>query len=782
MVKRKDIVLSTVPWLMAMVLVLFCATQSVVAQSAYLDETKPIELRITDLISRMTLEEKIGQINMPIIRPMVEEGMTEDEAIEQFIKGELVEGMGPGGGFFAYARRVKEGAREQATRINKWQRMAMESNRLKIPLLLIEEGTHGAMFPGATIYPEGPSIGSTWNMDLVEDIYTQAAREARGVGTHALNTIVIEPIRDPRLGRNEEAYSEDPYMCAEIAKAIVDGTQGDDLTAPDRVIASFCHFPGQAQPMSGLERGAMEISERTLRKVFLPPWVAGLREKGALSVMATYPAINDKPAHASEWINTTILREELGFEGIVLCEGGGIGTVIYEKVVHDMKEAGVVNLKAGVDVGIWWEEGYMGLLKESIEEGLVSMDLLDRAVRRVLRVKYRLGLFENPYVDVDRAVKVSHTAEHQQTALQTAREGIVLLKNEDNMLPLNKNVGSVAVIGPNADHEINQMGDYTVSDYTQDIVTVLDGIRAAVPSASVDYVKGCNVIGDEVNEIDQAIRAAEQAEVAVLVIGESTWGAGDTPPTDGEGYDVASLDLTGMQQDLVKAIYDTGTPTVVVLINGRPLSTRWIAENIPAVVEAWLPGEKGGTAVAEVLFGDYNPDGRMPITVPRHSGQLPSYYNYGPAKEYWINDGWGDAYVDMPATPLYHFGHGLSYTSFEYSNLQIGPDNPGPGTTMTISVDVQNTGDRRGGEVVQLYINDVISSMTTPVIELKGFEKIWLDPGENQTVTFTLTPDMFAMLDQSMEWVVEPGAFEVMVGHASNDIRLRGEFEVVKKM
>jgi beta-glucosidase len=659
--------------------------------------------------------------------------------------------------------------------INKWQKMAIEESRLGIPLLLIEEGTHGAMFPGATIDPEGLSLGSTWNMDLIGEVYSQAGHEARSIGTHVLNTIVIEPIRDPRLGRNEEAYSEDPFLSSCIARAIVKGMQGTDLTSPEKAIVSFCHYPGQSAPVSGLERGAMEISERILREVFLPPFETGIKEGGALSVMATYPSIDGMPAHGSYNIMTKILREELGFEGIVQCEGGGIGILIYEKIVPGMKEAGIWNINAGVDVGIWFEEGFMGMLKESVEEGLVSMAVLDRAVRRVLYVKYRLGLFENPYVDGEEASRVMHKDKHKATALQAAREGIVLLKNENNLLPLDKNIKSVAVIGPNADDQINQLGDYTTNNVLQEVVTVLEGIKGKVSShTKVSYVRGCEVIGDEINEISTAAEAAKGSDIAIVVLGESC----KRPGTVGEGYDVASLDLTGLQEDLLKAVYETGTPTVVVLINGRPLSIRWAAENIPAIVEAWSCGEQGGDAVADVLFGDHNPEGRLPITFPRHSGQLPVYYNYKPSKDYWINHGWGTAYADMPATPLWEFGFGLSYTTFEYSNLKITPGKTGPAGKVNVSVDIKNTGEREGKEVVQLYINDVISSMSTPVKELKGFEKVSLSQGEKKTVTFTLTPHHLSFLDKHLERVVEPGVFEVMVGSSCEDIRLKGEFEV----
>ncbi|MCK4965557.1 glycoside hydrolase family 3 C-terminal domain-containing protein, partial [bacterium] len=473
-----------------------------------------------------------------------------------------------------------------------------------------------------------------------------AAKEARAVGIHNICTLVIEPNRDPRMGRNEEAYSEDTYLTSLVARAIVEGAQGDDISASDKVIATLCHFPGQSQAVSGLEFGPMEMSERSLREVFLPPWEEGITNCGALGVMATHPsidALDGLPAHASKRLLTNVLREELGFKGVVLGEGNSIRTILWKKVAATQQEAGILAINAGLDVSISLEPGYMEDMIKSVREGKVPMELIDRAVRRILRMKFQLGLFENPYVDPDKAEKMRYTAEHQELAVQSAREGIVLLKNDNNLLPLKKDIKTIAVIGPNADDERNQLGDYTPSYILQDIVTVLDGIKDKVSSRTkVVYVKGCDIIGGKTDEIKKAARAAGNADAAVVVVGESI-------KTVGEKRDVANLDLTGMQQNLIKAVYKTGTPTVVVLINGRPLSTRWTSENIPAIVEAWNCGEKGGHAVADVLFGDYNPSGRLAITIPRHSGQLPVYYNYKPSKAQRMEQG----YVDMSASPLY---------------------------------------------------------------------------------------------------------------------------------
>ncbi len=445
----------------------------------------------------------------------------------------------------------------------------------------------------------------------------------------------------------------------------------------------------------------------------------------------------------------------------------------------DQKEAGVLALNAGVDVGISYEDAYQKPLLESVREGLVSEDLVDRAVGRILKQKFRLGLFEKPFVDVKQAEAIVHKREHQQTAYQAAREAIVLLKNENQLLPLSKDIKSIAIIGPNTDHEKNLLGDYTSINVTQDIITILDGIKSKVgTSAIVRYVRGCNVIGDELNEIEQAVEAARQSDVAIVVVGENEWRTPGKRGTVGEGYDAATLELTGMQQELVQAVYNTRTPTVVVLVNGRPLATRWIAQHVPAILEAWCPGEKGGAAVADVLFGDYNPSGHLPVTIPRHVGQLPVYYNYPPSKKYWLENAWGKPYVDMDPSPLYAFGHGLSYTTFKYSDLEITPSQTGPGGKVNIGMTITNSGNRAGADVVQLYINDPISSVSTPVKELKGFKKVWLEPGHSTKVQFELGPKHLFLVNRHLSKVVEPGEFKVMIGHSSDEIVLLGTFNI----
>ncbi|MGO8814284.1 MAG: glycoside hydrolase family 3 C-terminal domain-containing protein [Terriglobia bacterium] len=754
----------------------------------YLDPKRPVDERVDDLISRMSLKEKVGQLNLPafFVDKLGKDIPSKMEACKKFAAGTYTEEIGPGGGFFGLAGQLlPEGARQQAESFNELQKIALTQTRLKIPLMEDEEGTHGAMFPGATVFPEGLAVGSSFDLDLVKAIYAADAAEARAVGVHMLSTLVMETLRDPRMGRNEEAYTEDPYLYMRIGEAIVRATQGYAISAPDKVIAVLTDFPTQSEPASGLERGAIEVSERSLRENFLPPWIGAITKAGGLGVMAGYPEVEDVPAHASvKWMND-VLRQEIGFKGIVESEGDGFATLQYEHIVPTQKEAGALALRAGVDLDITYEPAYMGPLVENVEEGRVPMALVDRAVRRVLEQKFRLGLFENPYVNVAHAVHVVHSQANQDLALRAGREGIVLLKNDKNLLPLKKDLKSVAVIGPNADDVMNQLGDYSPIKVLQHVTTMIEGIRAAVSSQTkVSYVRGCEITGDDKSGFAEAVKAAKGSDVAIVMVGERQHGTNvggrQEGPTDGEGHDVASLDLSGVQEDLIQAVVATGTPTVVVLINGRPLSTRWTAAHVPALVEAWEPGERGGEAVADVLFGNYNPSGRLAISVPRHSGQLPVYYNFKPSKAYWTDEGWSHlkGYVDMPGTPLYPFGYGLSYTNFEYSNLRVDPAEVHPGGEARVTLDVKNTGGRAGVETVQLYIHEKYAPVSTPVKQLRGFERVALDPGETKTVTLKLIPEDLQLLDIDMHWRVVPGDFEIMVGRSSADLPLQGRLKV----
>lgn len=779
-VKTKHFWLSAIAIFGAMMLFVGCHTDNP-GMPVYKGPNQPIDKRVDDLLSRMTLEEKLGQLNMPVNNRLdgnPDDGKEDIELARQnakkFAAGTYIKGIGPGGGFFTPSGYFDTTA-QQAAFHNELQKIAVEETRLGIPLMMIEEGTHGLMASGATIFPEGPAIGSSWNLELVKKIYAATAKETRAIGSHQICTIVIELLRDPRLGRNMEGYTEDPYLGSAIAESIVKGSQGENIAENDKAVVVLSHFPGQGESLAGLERYPMEVSERALRSLYLPPWVAGIKKAGALGVMPMHPAMDGVSTHASKKLLTALLREELGFQGIAVSEGRGILTIKREKVVSSLKEAGAMAIEAGVDVSISSYDEYLGLMKENVQEGIVSEETIDTAVRRILRLKFLMGLFESPFIDVEKAVQIVRNEGHQQLALEAAREGIVLLKNEKNLLPLSREIKSIAVIGPNAHHELNLLGDYFKKPVTQDVVTILEGIKSKVSEdAKISYVKGCNVVGSDLNEISKAAAAAKAADIAIVAVGENERYAPEGMGTNGEGCDISDLDLTGRQEELVQAVYATGTPTIVVLINGRPLSIRWIAENVPAIVEAWIPGEKGGTAVADVLFGDYNPSGRLPVTFPRHVGQIPIHYNSKPPSTFGRN------YVNMPSTPLYEFGFGLSNTDFEYGNLEISPLEGNTSGEFTIKADVKNIGSRKGVEVVQLYIDDVVSSVVTPVMELKGFKKIELEPGQKTTVSFSLGPEELMLLDENLKPKVEPGAFEVMIGRSSADIRLKGTFMVTE--
>lgn len=744
----------------------------------------------SELIERMTLAEKVGQLNMPLVfgEPMVGGGFqfapATLEAFERFAEGAHDEDIGPGGGFFGLSGFfLLGGPREQAVFYNRLQEIATKS-RLGVPMLQIAEGTHGLLAAGATVFPEGPALGSTWDPDLLKRVYAAVAREARAVGIHAICTLVVEPIRDPRLGRNCEAYTEDPYLLTHYTRAIVHGAQGEEIGAADKAVAVLCHYPIQSEPVSGLERGAMDISERQLRDTFLPSWIAGITDAGALGVMATYAAIDGVPAHGSRRLLTELLRDELGFDGVVLSEGIGFDTLIYEGIVETQGEAGAICLEAGVDVNITYEDAYLRPLIDNVERGVVTDEVVDRAVSRVIELKERLGLFTDPFVDPDRAAEIVHCTEHVDLALEAALQGIVLLKNNDSLLPLSSTSGRIAVIGPNADAPVNQLGDYTIAmfkphtatDLLPPIKTVLHGIRERA-QGDVVYAMGCRVLGDDTSGFSEAVDAARSADVAIVVVGEQQQSIEGGRQTVGERSDVASLDLTGVQEELIKAVVESGTPTVVVLVNGRPLSVRWTAENAQAIVEAWLPGERGGEALAKILFGDVAPSGRLPVTIPRHVGQLPVYYNHLVSKAHWADRGY--SYVDLPATPLWEFGFGLSYTTFDYADLRIDPSRATPDETVRVSVDVTNVGERAGVETVQLYLRDVLASVAPRAKQLRGFARAELEPGKTKTIEFSITERDLHMLDRDLRWVVEPGDFEVQVGASSQDIRVRGTFAVL---
>lgn len=741
----------------------------------YLDASLDVDKRVSDLISRMTLHEKIRQMSMTMIGKFFDDGKFSRKIMLDFFNGMSV----------GCLQDLRKTPRENAAVTNSVQRYLVEETRLGIPAMVISECLHGHRSEGATIFPQAIALGSTWNTDLIGKMAETAAIEARATGIAQALAPDLDLAREPRWGRCEETYGEDPYLVEKMGVAYITAMQGEGPKIDDKHLACTAkHFAAHGSPEAGINIAPVVGGERDLRSTYLPPFKAAVTEAGCLSVMPAYSEYDGVPAHASKLLLTKILREEWGFRGYTFCDYGAVSMLKRtHRVAHSAEEAGKMALEAGLDLEAPSDFGYGDTLLKLVEKGEVPIELVDQAVSRILRVKFLTGLFENPFVDEDKAERIVGKPAHRRLALDIARESIVLLKNERNLLPLGDKIKKIAVIGPNADAA--QLGDYSIPK--PDAVTPLQGIRKIAPKGvEVDHAKGCGIFSHSREGFADAVETARESDVAIVFIGGTSvamagtgWGEDETASTCGEGFDVTDLNPPGAQSDLVKEIVATGTPTIVVLVNGRPYSIPWMAENVPAIIEAWYPSEEGGTAIAEILFGKVNPSGKLNMSFPRSTGNSPAFYNHKPsARGYYGKPGSpenpGRDYVFEEPTPLFPFGHGLSYTRFSYSNLRVSPNKILPGGRVEVSVDVRNAGKVAGKEVVQLYLNDVISSTTTSVKSLRGFEKIHLEPGEKKTVSFTLTPDDLKLLNINMEWVVEPGEFEVIVGDQSKT------FEVVK--
>ncbi|MEM1606884.1 MAG: beta-glucosidase BglX [Candidatus Bathyarchaeia archaeon] len=709
----------------------------------YLDPNQPIDKRVEDLLSRMTLEEKIGQMCQY-------SGIT--ERIEQMIREGRVGAL------------LKvHGARE----VNRIQRIAVEESRLGIPLIFGLDVLHGYK----TIFPIPLGLASTWDPETVKKSASIAAAEAYADGVRWTFAPMVDIARDPRWGRIAEGAGEDPYLGSVMARALVEGFQGSNLSDQNAIVACPKHYVAYGGAEGGRDYNTVDVSERTLREVYLPPFRAAVKA-GAGTIMSAFNDLNGIPASANPYTLKTILREEWGFDGFVVSDWNAIGELINHGVASDIYEAAEKALKAGVDMDM---EGdvYQRALLHLVREGRISEDHVNESVRRILKIKFKLGLFEKPYVDPERVDRIIKCEEHVKAALEIARKSIVLLKNEGNLLPLRKDLESIAVIGPLSDDREAPLGPWSCLGDPRDVVTVLEGIRSKVSCKTrILYAKGCGVVDESKDGFEEAVRAAEESDVAIVVVGESR-------DMSGEAASRAYLNLPGVQEDLLKTVYATGTTIIMVLMNGRPLSISWPAENIPSIIEAWFPGIQAGHAIADIIFGDYNPGGKLPVSFPRTVGQVPIYYNHKstgrpPSPE----NRWTSKYIDAPYTPLFPFGHGLSYTRFEYSCLKIKPFEVERDQDVEIKFKLKNVGDMEGDEVVQLYIRDAVASVTRPVKELKGFRRITLKPGEEKPVEFKLKLEDLSFLNHEMKRVVEPGEFKVMVGSSSEDIRLTGSFIV----
>lgn len=736
--------------------------------AAHLDPSLPVDERVKSLLSQMTLDEKLQQMVMDDFEQILNglDGASLDETLKEKFGREGI-------GCLTDARRLEPKASAEA--VNALQRYLVEETRLGIPAFIVAECLHGHLSPGATVFPQAIAMASAWNPELIEKMAAATAKEAKAVGVVQALSPDLDVVREPRWGRGEETYGEDPFLTGKLGLAYVRGMQGTKQEiGPDNLVCTVKHFAAHGSPESGLNLAPVLAGERELYTAYLPPFQAAVVEGKAGCVMTAYSELDGVPSAASRLLFTEILREAWGFEGYVISDYSSIEMLHrFHGTASSPSDAGRQALSCGVDLEAPHAYGFGSALKVLVESGEVDVSLVDQAVSRILRIKFLSGLFERPYVDAERTEEIVFSAKHRELATEIARESVILLKNEGGLLPLNPHIGSVAVIGPNADQ--CQFGDYTCPGERG--VTPLAAIRSLVSAdTTVSYARGCDLGNERQDGFREAVDLANASDVAIVVVGESSnwhngvrWGDSRDITSCGEGFDVDDLRLPGVQEELIRAVHATGKPVVLVLVHGRPNTIEWMANNIPAIVETWYPGEGGGTALAEILFGKVNPSGKLTVSVPRSTGQVPCYYNHKPsAKGYYDVPGTkekpGRDYVFNSPLALYSFGHGLSYTEFSYSDLKITPATGSAHEPFQVEVAVANVGGRSGKEVVQLYIRDVVSSVTTPVRRLRAFRKIELEAGERKVVSFELGAADLQLLDVNMNWTVEPGEFEVMVG------------------
>jgi beta-glucosidase len=700
-----------------------------------------IEKRIDKLIQQMTLDEKVGQLNLVA-------GMS-DENVEMLREGKV-------GSFLNIQGVIKA---------NKLQNIAVKETRLGIPLIFGKDVIHGYK----TIFPIPLGSACTWNPVLIQKACKIAAREASADGTNWTFAPMVDIARDARWGRIAEGVGEDPFLGKIFAKARVKGFQGNDLADPRTILACAKHYVAYGAAEAGKDYNTVDISIHTLREIYLPPFQAAV-EAGVGTIMSAFNELSGIPATANHFILTQILRKEWNFKGFVVSDFNSIRELMDHGFAATLEEASKKAMNAGLDMDMM---GYSFItnMQQLVGNGDVSEETINESVRRILRMKFQLGLFENPFTDEARKEKEILTEKNLKTALEVARESIVLLKNDNKLLPLNKNVKSFAIIGPLADNQREPLGCWHCAGDSKDVITVLEGIKNKIEGKKIHYIKGCDIQGGSSKSIPKAVEIAKKSDIAIVVIGESR-------NMSGEAASRASLDIPDIQKKLVKAVYLSDTPTIVILMNGRPLSIPWIAENIPAVLETWHLGTQCGNAIADVLFGDYNPSGKLTVTFPRVVGQVPIYYSHkntgrpsNPDKKYTTK------YIDVPVTPLYPFGYGLSYTKYEYKDLQISSDKVEVNDKITISANIKNSGEYYGEEIVQLYIQDEAGSRTRPVKELKGFQKIGLNPNESKKVVFTIKCSELGFYNKDMDYIIESGKFKVWIGPDSVE-GLEGNFEI----
>ncbi len=714
-----------------------------------------ISIRVDSVLALMTLNEKIGQLNQlsygigwgPTVKVAVP-----DEYKQQIREGKIGSFLNAIGAEFTY----------------ELQKVATQESRLKIPLIFGLDVIHGFK----TTFPIPLGEAATWQPELIEMSAHYQAIEAASAGIHWTFSPMVDIARDPRWGRIMEGSGEDPYLGSVMAAARVRGYQGNlsDLN----IVACVKHYAAYGGAEGGRDYNTVDISERTFRDIYLPPFNAGV-EAGAHTLMASFNEIGGIPASGSKYLLTDILRDEWNFKGFVVSDWNSVGQLVAHGFASDLKHAAEISLNAGLDMDME-SRSYITHLKELVDEGKVKESVIDESVRRILRIKFMLGLFDDPflYCSKEREQKNIMTDEIKNASLDVAKRSFVLLKNEDNILPLKKDYEKIAVIGPLANSKLDPLGEWNAQGIAEDVTSVLEGLKKYIGDKSeILYAEGCEITDPSKDGFEEAIDKAENSDVIILCVGESR-------SMSGEAHNRSSLDLPGVQEDLAKELFKTGKPIIAVLMNGRPLSVNWLDENADAILETWFAGTMTGDAVAQVLFGDYNPSGKLPVTFPRTVGQVPVYYNHkntGRPGDY--KDRFTSKYIDLPLTPLYYFGYGLSYTSFEYSDVTLSTDKLTDKDSMVVSVKVKNTGDYDGEEVVQLYIQDLVGSVTRPVKELKGFKKVMLKQDEEKKVSFTIKEKDLRFTAADMKFKSEPGLFKVYVGTNSVDVS-ENKFELVE--
>jgi beta-glucosidase len=735
----------------------------------YLNPSHPIEKRIEDLMERMTLEDKVYQMNQFVGLDHMKSGNPDDDKENNDAQGFYktlsvndVTKMCEEGkiGSFLHVLTAEEA--------NYLQELALKSP-LKIPVLIGIDAIHGnALVSGTTVYPSPIGLASTWNDDFLHAVGKQTAKEMRATGSHWTFTPNIDILRDPRWGRVGETLGEDPFMVGNMGAAMIRGFQQDDFTGTQKVIACAKHLIGGGESVNGLNAAPADISVRTLREVHLPPYKKAI-DAGLYSVMAAHNEINGVPSHMSKWLMTDILREEWNFKGFYVSDWLDIERI--DKLHHvakDMKEASFLSVSAGMDMHMHGPK-FTDAIIASVKEGKLSINRINDACRKILTAKFKLGLFENRFVNLDKKGALLFTDEHKATALESARKGIVLLKN-NGLLPLPEKISKkkIFVTGPNANNQ-SILGDWHAVQPDENVITIYEGIKTLgeAKGYAVDFFNsGENIRNIKNSKIKEAAKEASNADYAIVVVGDNSMRYKWKDKTAGENMGRSDLDLFGKQLDLVKAIKKTGTPVIIVLVNGKPISEPWLQENIPAIIESWEPGNMGGQAVAEVLFGDINPSGKLPLTVARSVGQLRMIYNHKPSAYF-------HKYADEKNTPLYPFGFGLSYTKYSYGSPKLSSTTLKDIEEVIVTVEVTNSGNMDGEEIVQLYIRDKVSSATRPVKELKGYQRVALKVGETKTVSFTINAESLAFYDINMTYCVEPGEFLIMTGSSSKDKDLK---------